>query len=78
VCSSDLFDAIRRGDDADIKKWASRYLTLNPNGDALSQEINSHIDAYGFTPTQRDIMKANSVQEILNVKRLMQTRGQLQ
>jgi hypothetical protein len=72
-----VFDAIRRKNSKDIQIWAKRYLELNPSDTALQSDINSHIEGMVLTPSQKEMMKAQSDQEILNVVRLMKTRGQL-
>ena len=71
-----LFNALLDKKQNAIQESGQAYLQLNPNSQALLQDINKRIEAYGFTPSQRAVMKANSYQEIANVIRLMKTRGQ--
>ena len=38
----------------------------------LTNNINSHIKAYAFTPHQRDVITANTISTVLKVKRRME------
>jgi hypothetical protein len=67
-----IFDAVLRQDQGQIEDYAKAYLQLNPNGQELTNNINSHIKAYAFTPHQRDVITANTISTVLKVKRRME------
>ena len=71
-----LFDAVLRKNPEDIKNEAQKYLELNPSGADLTKDLMTRIDKYAFTPTERGIIKAHTIQQIQAVLRLRQMRGQ--
>lgn len=66
-----FFNAVLRKDKGDIQKYAQAYLLNYGDQDSFDKSIDSKIEAYTEDPRQRAMIKAQTLSEIMAVKRYL-------